>query len=341
MAGETGCLVSASGAAITIEPGTSEAPALSTLTHWLSLRGYGLVTSTLFGAATPPLRMRARFERLAHVSRSKIQRRFPRVSFGDHTAGQVPIESVCAVESPARIVLYLHGGAFFMGSPASYRSRALRLSYRWNAQIFVPDYRLAPEHPYPAALDDALAAWQLVSGVRPGTPMLFAGDSAGGGLCLSLLVKLRDAGMAMPRGAILFSPWTDLAVSGASVDGNRDRDLWFTRRHLEIWSAYYAAAADRRSPHVSPVFADLSGLPPLMLLAGEDELLLDDALRVRDAAERVGTRVRVHVGRGMQHDWPLALPWLDESRRAWSAVSAFIDELAATGRGTHNGTPSA
>lgn len=302
---------------------------MSALKRWLSLRGYGLVTSTLFWATTPPLKMRARFERLSRVSRKKMQRKFPKIVFGDHAVGEVMIESVCALESPARVILYLHGGAFFMGSPASYRNRVMRLSYRCNAEVFVPDYRLAPEHPYPAAFDDALAAWKFVKGFRPNAPIFVAGDSAGGGLGLSLLVRLRDLGMAMPNGAFLLSPWTDLTVSGASVDGNRSKDLWFTRRHLEIWAGYYAAGGDRRSPYVSPVFAEVSGLPPLLLLVGQDELLLDDALRVRDAATSAGTDVRVHLGKGMQHDWPLTLPWLDESRLAWSAMRNFVEERAA------------
>jgi acetyl esterase/lipase len=128
---------------------------------------------------------------------------------------------------------------------------------------------------------------------------------------------------------MLLSPWTDLTVSGASVDGNRGKDLWFTRRHLEIWAGYYAAGADRRSPYVSPVFAEVAGLPPLLLLVGQDELLLDDTLRVRDAAALAGTDVRVHIGKRMQHDWPLTLPWLDESRLAWSAMRNFVVERAA------------
>jgi len=301
------------------------------LKRWLSLQGYGLVTSTLFGATTPPLRMRARFERLSRVSRNKMQRKFPKIVFGDYAVGEVAIESVCAVASPTRAILYLHGGAFFMGSPASYRNRAMRLSYRCNAEIFTPDYRLAPEHPYPAAFDDALAAWKFISGLRPGAPKFVAGDSAGGGLSLSLLVRLRDLGMAMPSGALLLSPWTDLTVSGASVDRNRGKDLWFTRGHLEIWSAYYAAGANRRSPYLSPVFAEMSGLPPLLLLVGQDELLLDDTLRVRDSATAAGTDARVHIGKGMQHDWPLTLPWLDESRLAWSTMKNFVEELARNG----------
>ncbi len=308
---------------------------MSALVRWLSLRAYGLVTSALFGATTAPVKMRARFERFSRTPRDAIRRRFPNVVFSDHSVDGLAIESVCAVAAPARVILYLHGGGFFMGSPASYRRRTTRLSYRLDAEVFVPDYRLAPEHPFPAALDDALAAWTCVRGLRPGAPVLVAGDSAGGGLSLSLLVRLRDLGVAMPGGAILLSPWTDLTASGASVEGNRGKDRWFTRRHLETWATHYAAAKVHRSPWVSPVFAELSGLPPLLLLAGEDELLLDDTLRVRDAAKRAGTDVRVHVGGRMQHDWPLTLPWLDESRLAWKEMRSFVEELTTPNAGAH------
>jgi len=293
--------------------------------RWLSLRAYGVVASTLFGARTPPQTMRARFERLSRVSRKRMQRKFPRLAFADHAAGALAIESVCAVTLPARVILYLHGGAFFMGSPASYRNRVMRLSYRCEAEVFVPDYRLAPEHPYPAALDDALTAWRHVNALRPGMPVCIAGDSAGGGLGLSLLLRLRDLHLPMPQAALLLSPWTDLTVSGASVEANRGRDLWFTRRHLETWARYYVRDADARSPYLSPVFGNVAGLPPMLLLAGENELLLDDALRVRDAARRAGTDARVLVGKGMQHDWPLTLPWLDESREAWAAMRSFLE----------------
>jgi acetyl esterase/lipase len=294
--------------------------------RWLSLRAYGIVTSTLFGATTPPLTMRARFERYGRVSREAMQRKFPKLVFGDHAANGLAIESVCAVESPTRVILYLHGGAFFMGSPASFRNRAMRMSYRCRAEVFVPDYRLAPEHPYPAALDDALVAWRFVKALRKDAPIFVAGDSAGGGLSLSLFVRLRDLALAMPNGSFLFSPWTDLTASGQSVDGNRRKDLWFSRKHLETWASYYVGGADGRSQYVSPVFAELSGLPPLLLLVGEDEALLDDTLRVRDAAAAAGTDVRVLIGKGMQHDWPLTLPWLDESRQAWNAIRRFVED---------------
>lgn len=294
--------------------------------RWVSLRAYGLVTSTLFGATISPLKARARFERFGGVSREALQRKFPKLVFRDHTIDGLAMESVCAVEVPTRVILYLHGGGFLMGSPTSYRNRTMRLSYRCEAEVFVPAYRLAPENPFPAALDDALAAWKLVRILRQDVPLFVAGDSAGGGLSLSLLVRLRDLGLAMPNGAILLSPWTDLTVSGASVDGNLGKDLWFTRKHLETWARYYVDRADGHSPYVSPVFADLSELPSLFLLVAENELLLDDALRVRDAAIGKGTDARVFIGKGMQHDWPLTLPWLDESRVAWKAIRAFIEE---------------
>lgn len=294
--------------------------------RWLSLRGYGIVTSSLFGATTPPLKMRARFERFARVSREALQRKFPKLVFEDHRVDGLDVEAIRAVESPKRVVLNLHGGAFFMGSPASYRNRAMRLSFRLDAEVFVPSYRLAPEHPYPAALDDALAAFRHVRELRPGAPLVLTGDSAGGGLCLSLLIRLRELGTPMPNGAILLSPWTDLTTSGRSVDANHGKDLWFSRKHLEAWARYYVGNADNRSPYVSPVFGDLSGLPPLLLLAGEDELLLDDARRVHESATRAGTASRMLVGEGMQHDWPLTLPWLDESRQAWRAMRGFADE---------------
>lgn len=299
---------------------------LSCWKRWVSLRAYGLVTSTLFGATTSPLTMRARFERLGRVSCEALQRKFPRLGFQNHTIDGLTIESVCAVKTPGRVILYFHGGAFFMGSPASYRNRTMRLSYRCEAEVFVPAYRLAPENPFPAAFEDALTAWKFVKTVRQDAPLFVAGDSAGGGLGLSLLVRLRDLGLAMPKGAILLSPWTDLTASGASVDGNLGKDLWFTRKHLETWARYYVDRADGHSPYISPVFADLSELPPLLLLVGESELLLDDALRVRDAATQKGTDARVFIGEGMQHDWPLTLPWLDESRAAWGAIRTFIEE---------------
>lgn len=296
------------------------------LSRWLSLRAYGLVTSTLFGATTPPQRMRARFERVARVSRRSLRKRYPSLAFGDHLADGIPIESVRAVESPRRVIVHLHGGGYFMGSTASYRDRARRLSFRLEAEVFVPEYRLAPEHPYPAALEDALAAVRQVQELRPGLPLFVTGDSAGGGLALGVLIRLRELRLPAPAGAILLSPWTDLTVSGRSVETNHGKDLWLSRAHLEAWARYYVGDADAGSPHLSAVFGDLSRLPPFLVLAGEHEVLLDDARRVQESAVRAGTDARLIVGPRMQHDWPLTLPWLEESRQAWRAMSGFVAE---------------
>jgi acetyl esterase/lipase len=239
------------------------------------------------------------------------------------------VESIRATATARRVLLHLHGGGFFMGSPDSYRDRAMRLAFRLDAEVFVPAYRLAPEHRHPCALDDAVTAYRWLRLERAGLPLLVSGDSAGGGLALGLLLRLRDLGLPVPAGAILLSPWTDLSASGRSVDENRGRDRWFTRRHLEAWAGHYAGDADRRSPYLSPVFGDLSGLPPLLLLAGEDELLLDDARRVHESAARAGVRASLLVGAGMQHDWPLTLPWLAESRHAWKVMRRFVEEASA------------
>lgn len=302
-----------------------EPTAAEAIRRWLSLRAYGVVTSTLFRAKTPPEKMRRRFEAFGTASRASLQRRHPAAIFADHSVGRLTIESVRASATASQTILYLHGGAFVMGSPASYRSRALRLSYRCGAEVFVPDYRLAPEHPFPAALDDALAAWRRVRTLRSHVPAFVAGDSAGGGLALSLMVRLRQLGEPSPNGAVLLSPWTNLSDSAGA---SRHRDLWLSREHLTCWARYYVGQADPREALISPSFADLSGLPPLLVLVGEDELLAEDVRRLVDRARASGTDARLLMGKGMQHDWPLTLPWLAESRRAWGEIANFIGGCA-------------
>jgi monoterpene epsilon-lactone hydrolase len=311
--------------------GHARSPAL---TRWLSLQAYGLVTSTLFGAYTPPSVLRSRFERFSRSSRESLQTKYPGLTFEDCAVDGMRMEAVKAaavhrLKAPRPVLLHLHGGAFVFGSLDSYRNRAMRLSHRFELEVFLPEYRLAPEHPFPAALDDALAAYRRVRSLRPDVPIVVSGDSGGGGLALSLLLKLRELGDSMPAGGILISPWTDLSVSGASVETNLTKDRWLVRAHLEQWASYYAGKRDPRTPLLSPVFADLSGLPPLLVLIGEDELLLDDARRVVDSAKRAGTDARLLVGEKMQHDWPLTLPWLAEARAAWREMRRFVDERGA------------
>jgi acetyl esterase/lipase len=292
--------------------------------RWLSVQAYGLVTRTLFPAHGSPLAMRRRFERFARTPREKLRHKYPELVFEDYSFGDRGMEAVKAVEAPSCVLMHLHGGAYFMGRPASYRSRAMRLSYRCNAEVFTPDYRLAPEHPAPAALDDALDAWCELRRLRPGVPMFVSGDSAGGGLAISMMVALRDQRLPLPDGAVLFSPWTDMSISAASYDDNSRSDVWLSRAHCQTWAGYYVGELDPRDPRISPVFANLEGLPPMLLLAGDQEVLFDDARQVHENALAAGVASTLHVGRDMQHDFPLTLPWLDESRNAWSSIARFV-----------------
>jgi acetyl esterase/lipase len=292
--------------------------------RWVSVQAYGLVTSHLFPAHASPLAMRARFERFARTPRAKLLGKYPKLVFEDHAFGDREMESVRAVEGPSCVLMHLHGGGYFMGAPASYRSRTMRLSYRCDAEVFAPDYRLAPEHPAPAALEDAVDAWCEVRRLRPGVPMFVSGDSAGGGLAISMMVALRDQGLPLPDGAVLFSPWTDMRVSGASFEDNERSDVWLSRAHCETWASHYVGNLDTSDPRVSPVYANLEGLPPMLILVGDQEVLFDDARQAHENALAAGVASTLHVGRDMQHDWPLTLPWLDESRDAWSSIAAFV-----------------
>lgn len=304
---------------------SSNSDFLSRLQRWLSLHAYGLFARIAFRPNSSPVAMRRRFERFAGRGRTRMRQRFPSLRCQDHRLGRLALESLSASPNPSRILIHLHGGAFVFGSVASYRQRVRRLSYRCNAEVFVPNYRLAPEHPFPAALDDALTTYQYVRALRPRTPIFITGDSAGGGLALSLVVRLRELGEPMPQGVVMLSPWTDLSMSGGSIERNRGSDLWLSRAHLERWARYYVGDADPRSPLLSPAFADLHALPPLLILAGEHEVLLDDAVRVAHRALRAGTPAQIHIDPRMQHDWPFTLPWLQESRAAWQLIAQFVE----------------
>lgn len=188
-------------------------------------------------------------------------------------------------------VLYLHGGGYYFCSPRTHRSIVFGLATRANAPVFSLDYRLAPEHRFPAALDDATAAYRylIAEGTAPES-IVIAGDSAGGGLALATLVALRDAGDPLPAGAVLFSPWTDLAATGASIVDNDGADPMFSGPAITKAAKVYLGDMPATHPYASPVYADLRGLPPLFMMAGSTEVLLDDSRRV--AANEIG---RAHV----------------------------------------------
>jgi len=222
-----------------------------------------------------------------------------------------------------RTILYLHGGGYVMGSLNTHRELMARLSRSTQARVLGLDYRLAPEDPFPAAVDDAEAAyrWLLEQGA-PAAAILIAGDSAGGGLAVATLLRVRDAALPLPAGAVLFSPWTDLTASGESIQTRADTDPMIAPDGIRETAALYHGASDPRDPFVSPLFADLTGLPPLLVQAGDDEILLDDATRLAANAARDGVSAELQIWPGAFHVFQ-AIPSLPEASEALERVGEF------------------
>jgi epsilon-lactone hydrolase len=224
-----------------------------------------------------------------------------------------------------RCILYFHGGAYIAMSAKTHRSVTSRLAPWSDASLFALDYRLAPEHPFPAALEDALAAYRglIAAGANP-SRMALAGDSAGGGLALALLLALRDAHEPLPAAAVLFSPWTDLAATGESIIVNNASDPLFFGSWVAPEARHYLGDTPATNPLASPVYADLTGLPPLFIQVGDGEVLLDDSRRVFENAKKVGVEATLQIWRGVPHGWQIFAPVLPEARAALRQASAFI-----------------
>ena len=226
-----------------------------------------------------------------------------------------------------RVILYLHGGAYSVGSITTHRDLASRIAAAAGARALVVDYRLAPEHLFPAALEDAVRAyrWLLKKGFSP-SRIIVSGDSAGGGLTLALLLSLRAAGDPMPAGAALISPWTDLTVSGESAKTRAAVDPMIAPHQILPAGQMYLGTADARNPLASPVFADLHGLPPLLIHVGNDETLLDDSARVARNAYEAGVDVTLRVAPGMWHVWHASAAVMPEAQLAVDEIGAFVKQ---------------
>ena len=249
------------------------------------------------------------------------------VRYSAAVLGGVPGEWVEAAQggAAATTLLYLHGGGFVGCSPRSHRSLTAALALQ-GLRLFVPDYRLAPEHPFPAAVQDVQAVWRALRAAHPGR-LAVAGDSAGGNLALGLMLALRDAGERLPEAAALFSPSTDLTGDSPSLRSNSERDAMFDGGQLGHLAIAYLAGADRTQPLASPLRGDLSGLPPLMLQVGEDEVLRDDSLRLAQKAREAGVVVDLEVFPVVPHVWQL-LRQLPEARRAVRNAARFLQEAS-------------
>ncbi len=217
--------------------------------------------------------------------------------------GQVPCEWIERSSSRAhRVILYLHGGGYCGGSPDSHRPLVAKLCKEAHARALVPDYRLAPENPFPAAFEDALACyrWLLASGIDP-AGIAFAGDSAGGGLALATAMAVRDEGLPMPAAIVCLSPWADLAQSGRTLLSHGDKDPFLDIMDLASFAHNYLNGHISTDPRASPLYGDFHGLPSILMHVGSNEVLLDDAVRISKLAEAAGVDVSVEVWDGMVH----------------------------------------
>ena len=224
-----------------------------------------------------------------------------------------------------RVILYLHGGGYVLGSPVSHRDMVGGIADAAHARAFIADYRLGPEHPFPAAVEDAVAAYQglLDDGVDP-AKLCIAGDSAGGGLTVATLVALRERKLPLPAGGICISPWADLTCASNSMTSMAEADPLLKPDALRWMAGLYLNGQDPKSPLASPVFADLKGLPPLLIQVGTEEALYDDAITLSRVAREAGVDVTLEVWEGMMHVWHLMAKLIPEGKQAIQMIGAFV-----------------
>jgi acetyl esterase/lipase len=264
---------------------------------------------------------------------ARLARRPPVVPMEPVSIAGVPATWFGAPELERKgTLLYLHGGAWCLHLPAVYGRLAAGLSELTGLRVLMAEYRLAPEHPFPAAIDDCFAvyAWLAEHGYAE-RPFALAGDSAGGNLSLVTLMRARDALLPLPDCAVLLSPSTDLTVSGASARYNAEADPMFSPAAIEQLPAIYCPGEDRHNPLLSPLLGNWNGLPPLLFHAGSTEMLLDDSVRAQDRAVQAGVEAQIEVWSGLPHVFHV-FSWMPESRAGVQAVADFVLERAVHGR---------
>ncbi|GCE24382.1 alpha/beta hydrolase [Dictyobacter kobayashii] len=245
---------------------------------------------------------------------------------GFHDEWIEPLASA-QTSQPDPLLLYLHGGGYIACSPRTHRSLTVALAVQSRMRCLSLDYPLAPEHPFPAALEATIAVYQqLLAGGEVPERIVLAGDSAGGGLALATLLKLRELALPLPAGAALFSPLTDLAATGASLQENEKSDAFFFARMIPDGARFYLGdnSSDVTNPLASPLYADLSGLPPLLVHASDSELLRDDAVRLVERARQQGVTVESQLWSKLPHVWQLFTPFMPEARASIASTATFL-----------------
>ncbi len=275
--------------------------------------------------AAPALELRAKLERMAgpmtHIPRGT---RIEPITLAGRPAEKLTPKGAVSEQ----VIYYMHGGAYLGGSPRTHRGLLAHFAKAAGCTVIALDYRLAPEHPYPAALDDAVAGWKalLAQGVKPAN-LVIGGDSAGGNLALVTAIALRDAGLPQPSGLVLLSPWTDMSSSGTSMGTRAERDRLLTVRGIDRAARQFADGLALDDPRLSPLFAKLEGLPKMLIQVGDDELLLDDSVRLAEAARAAGVTLRLDVKLKLWHVWQVMAGWMPEADQAVAEMGAFVRGL--------------
>ena len=277
--------------------------------------------ATPFDPFAPETRKREQMDRLSDLFPAP-----PGVAVSAVTLGGVPGERLVGAEG-GPLVLYFHGGGYVMGSSRSHRHLAARLAADTSGEVYVPDYRLAPEVPCPGALDDALAAYRALSALTPDRPVVRAGDSAGGGLVFAAAVAIRDEGLPAPAALVGISPWVNLGTESESYDRLSTADPMLSRTVCDYFSSRYLDGRSPRDPEASPLFADLRGLPRTLIQVGDRECFFGDAALMHQALIAAGVDTELRVWKAMFHVWHLYWPVLPEGRDALTEVAAFITRI--------------
>lgn len=269
-------------------------------------------------------RIRAHMEKFAY-----LVPRAPKGTVAVKTAlGGAPVIRVTTPRSRAdRHILYLHGGGYVCGRPVHYRDFIWRIADAADATVHMVDYRLGPEHPFPAAVDDAVAAYRslLTAAVEPAR-LAVMGDSAGGGLTFATLLKLRDERDAMPAAAVALSPWTDLTLTSESCVRFAKTDPMLSPDPAKVFVRWYLGDADPKHPYASPLFGDPAGLPPSLIQVGSDEILLDDAVHLGERMRSAGVAAEVDIWPRMPHVWQMFARVLPEAQQAIRRIGAFLND---------------
>ena len=264
---------------------------------------------------------RRSFEQMTDGFTIDVPARYSRVNAGGVTAEWVAAEGA----SESKVVLYFHGGGYIIGSPRTHRAMLAHLSRDSSSRVLALDYRLAPEHPFPAPVEDAVASykWLLSEGFDPARITL-AGDSAGGGLTVAAMVQIRYLGLPMPAAGVCISPWVDMEGLGESMETRAAADPMVGKENLMISAKTYLGGADPRAPLAAPIYADLRGLSPILIQVGDAEVLLDDSTRLAGIAREAGVEVKMDVWDDMIHVWHLFAPILPEGKQAIKQAGEFI-----------------